>query len=905
MARVPQRAMAAKFVALALLVGPLFILCSTAGRSQSLHNGSANSQKKVNEQRLPPEPAGAARCAFCHPAEVEGYARSAMAHSLRRAGEEPEGSVSAGGSTITMHSSSNGYWQRWENSGDTTEYRADYVVGSGIHASGYLVDIGGHLFQSPVAFYKSRQAYGLAPGYENLSDPDFTRPVSEECVLCHSGRALHVPGTLNQYRSPIFSAEGITCERCHGPAEKHLADPRAGTIVNPAKLERGARDSICEQCHLFGAARVPNPGKKLSDFVPGQRLEDSYTVYHNAAPTGSPAGNFNVISHVEQLALSACSRNSEGRLWCGTCHNPHDKPEPKDSLAYYRSRCLTCHVSGFPANHPSKESDCIGCHMPRRDAKDGGHTAFTDHRIQKRAEHTSSPASTEIVAWREPSPELQKRNLAIAHIDVGMQRHSSALVVQGYRALAEVQRQFGEDPDYFKWIGSALMLGQKYEDAKFAFERLLQLDPNSSLSEANAASPYLQEGDTKTAIAHLERAVALDPLNLPASSTLIQLYQKEGKTAEATALANQMKSAMNESVVSTPGAADKAGTSNSKNAEEVYKNIKVLKGIPSGQLIPAMQFITASLGVECSFCHVEGHFEKDDKKPKETARRMMQMMSALNGSDFNNQREVTCYTCHRGARSPVDSPLVAVDEKLTNEKPKTSAQALSTGLPTVREVLDRYLRAMGGFAAIEKISSRVEKGSVELRGQRLNIEISTKSPNKRIVLQHSPDGDTVTALDGNAGWVCAPGRPVRDLHGDELESAQFAANLHSPLDIESLYPELRVEYPETINQQEVYIVVGKREGRPSARFSFDKQTGLLLRLVQLVDSPLGQLPTQIDYADYREVDGAEVPFRISISRPESTWTLQLREVLQNTPLDDAIFGRPSSACSSQKSAPHN
>jgi hypothetical protein len=165
---------------------------------------------------------------------------------LRRAGQEPDGTVDARGTKITIHSSPTGYWQTWENAGDKSEYRVDYVIGSGEHARGYLVDIGGHLFQSPVAYYKSRQSYDLAPGYENLPDPDFTRPVSEECVLCHSGTALHVPGTLNQYRSPAFPAEGITCERCHGPVERHLADPRAGTIVNPAKLEPAARDGICE-----------------------------------------------------------------------------------------------------------------------------------------------------------------------------------------------------------------------------------------------------------------------------------------------------------------------------------------------------------------------------------------------------------------------------------------------------------------------------------------------------------------------------------------------------------------------------------------------------------------------------------------------------------------------------------
>ena len=154
------------------------------------------------------------------------------------------------------------------------EQEATYAIGSGNHAAGYLLDIDGHLFQSPVAYYKSRHAYDLAPGFEGRPSPDFTRPVVEECVFCHSGDPLHIAGTTNQYRSPPFAAEAITCERCHGPAEKHLLDPRAGTIINPAKLSPAARDSVCEQCHLLGVARVLNPGKTFSDFRPGEPLEN-------------------------------------------------------------------------------------------------------------------------------------------------------------------------------------------------------------------------------------------------------------------------------------------------------------------------------------------------------------------------------------------------------------------------------------------------------------------------------------------------------------------------------------------------------------------------------------------------------------------------------------------------------
>ncbi len=678
-----------------------------------------------------------------------------MAHSLRRPGQEPDGAVTADGSKITMYSTPAGYWQRWENGGDQAEYHIDWLVGSGNHASGYLVDIGGHLFQSPVAYYKSRHAYDLAPGFENQPDPDFTRPIREECVLCHSGAALHVSDTLNEYRSPVFPAseEAITCERCHGPAETHLADPRAGNIVNPAKLEPAARDSICEQCHLFGVARVPNPGKQLSDFVPGQRTEDVFTTYHDANPTGA----FKVISHVEQLALSACARNSSGRLWCGTCHNPHDKP--LQPVAYYRSVCLMCHAAKFPAvTHPAKDSDCLSCHMPRRDAKDGGHSAFTDHRIQRRPESLpDAPADTGIAAWREPSPDLRARNLGIAYIDAGMQRKSSPFIVQGYRTLTEVQAQFSNDSAFFNWIGEALLLAQQTAEAKIAFERALQLGPNSPLAEASAASPYVQSGDGARAITHLERALALDPLYLPAANTLMSLYQNEGKTAEADALAGKIKAAMDETSAADAPAPQSATSDSGKTAEQVYKNIEILKGVPAGQLIPTMQFISASLGVECTFCHVEGRFEKDDKKPKEVAREMMQMMFALNKNNFAGHREVTCYSCHRGAPNPLTIPVVGgesqPDPVAANSDANAAAPKLPADLPTVSRLLDHYIRALGGSAAIERISTRVEKGSATFRGQSLTVEIFTQAPDKQSVVRHMSGGENVTTAKPVGPWL--------------------------------------------------------------------------------------------------------------------------------------------------------
>jgi photosynthetic reaction center cytochrome c subunit len=876
----------------ALLILGIAVMAPSSAHAQSQSVSSVKQAATSGSAQFFPEPTGDQRCTVCHASEVAGYARSAMAQSLRRTHQEPAGVVTAHGTTITIHSSAVGYWQSWEHAGDKSNYKVDFVVGSGNHASGYLVDIGGHLFQSPVAYYRSRQSYDLAPGYEDTPDPDFTRPIGEECLLCHSGKALHISGTLNSFRPPIFAAEAITCERCHGPVERHLADPRAGTIVNPAKLEPAARDSVCEQCHLFGVARVPNPARQLSDFVPGQRMEDTYTIFHDAAPTGSSAGDFKVISHVEQLALSACARNSNGRLWCGTCHDPHDKPP--QSLPYYRSRCLTCHTSAFPAAHPAKDSDCLACHMPSRDAKDGGHSAFTDHRIQRRPETLPSlPANTGIIAWRQPSSDLQKRNLGIAYIDVGMQRHSSQFVVEGYRMLTEVQGQFTNDPEFFKWIGEALLLAKQTPDAKLALERALQLDPGSALSHAGAAAPYLVEGDAAAATTHLEDAVALDPLYLPAASTLTDLYKQQGKFKEADALSARIAGAMNGSAAVASDAMHGAGALVQKRTEQAFKNIRVLRGLPAEQLLPTMKFIASSLGVECTYCHVESQFDKDTKHAKEAARGMIQMVSELNKANFDGRREVTCFSCHRGQPKPEGVPVLnGLPASSSTDAPK-EGPLLPAGLPQVSQLLRRYVDALGGASAIEKVTSRVAKGTVRLHDQSAAIEIVTQAPGKQATLWHSKQGGSSVVLDGPTGWIAAPNLPVRDLHGPELSSARMDADLQFALHIREWFPDLRVQYPESLGDRKADVLLGVADQQLSAKLYFDRESGLLVRMVRFAETPLGRNPSQLDCDDYRAVDGVLVPFRITLTEPNSTSMIQLENVRQNVPIDPAIFGEPA------------
>jgi photosynthetic reaction center cytochrome c subunit len=330
-----------------------------------------------------------------------------------------------------------------------------------------------------------------------------------------------------------------------------------------------------------------------------------------------------------------------------------------------------------------------------------------------------------------------------------------------------------------------------------------------------------------------------------------------------------------------------------KLAEQQYKNIQVLKGIPADQLIPAMQFITASLGVECEFCHVEGAFEKDDKKPKQVARKMMEMMITINQENFDSKREVTCYSCHRGNIKPLVTPVVAVGAKDDGASRATESDSAKAGGPTADQLFDKYIQASGGTSAVAKITSRVEKGTIEFGGHSFPIDIYTKDPDKRISFTHMPQGDNITAFNGQEGWLAAPGRPVREMHGPDLDGAAIDADLHFALHLKDMFSEAKAEQPEEIDGHKAYLVVGKRDAKPPLRLYFDEQSGLLVRLVRFGDTPLGLLPTQIDYADYHELDGVRVPFRWTLARSMGIFTIQAQEVKQNVLVDDAKFSKPA------------
>jgi hypothetical protein len=326
-----------------------------------------------------------------------------------------------------------------------------------------------------------------------------------------------------------------------------------------------------------------------------------------------------------------------------------------------------------------------------------------------------------------------------------------------------------------------------------------------------------------------------------------------------------------------------------KTASQQFKNIQVLKDVPADQLIPAMQFVTASLGVECEYCHVEHAFDKDDKKPKVTARKMMEMMITINSENFESHRMVTCYTCHQGGAHPVSIPVIAEREK----KSYTEASAISaTGNPAPDSLLDQYLAAVGGMDALKKINTRVAKGTVIAFGdQRMPVDIYAKAPDMRVSVMHMKEGESVTAYNGIVGWLSVPGR-VHMMNAQESFGARMDADLEFAADVKSLYTKWETLPGEKIDGRDTWLVVGRREGEPPLKLYLDQKSDLLMRLVRYTDSPLGYNPTQIDYADYRPADGVKIPYRWTVARPGNRFTIQVEQLQQNAPVDDAKFVPP-------------
>lgn len=322
-----------------------------------------------------------------------------------------------------------------------------------------------------------------------------------------------------------------------------------------------------------------------------------------------------------------------------------------------------------------------------------------------------------------------------------------------------------------------------------------------------------------------------------------------------------------------------------QTAEQRFKNIQIFKNLPATQLDPTMAFISGSLGVRCNYCHVPNQFDKDDKPQKLAARRMIQMVLDINKGNFNGQNAVTCYTCHRGTPTPVSVPAVG-----QNLWAPSSPSSTAETLPPVKQILDRYVQALGGAEAINKINTRIAKGSrIGADGVLVPEEVYQKAPDKLLTITTYPQVVFSNGYNGTAAWGHSSREGATPLPDQLIAQIKRDAVFNKDLKLEQLYSSLTVLGKTSVRDADAYIVQAKPVDGPVEKLFFDVKTGLLVRRYTESDTPLGKLPLQTDYEDYRDVDGIKQPFLIHWSFPGRVWGRKIDEIKQNVPLDDAKF----------------
>ena len=322
-----------------------------------------------------------------------------------------------------------------------------------------------------------------------------------------------------------------------------------------------------------------------------------------------------------------------------------------------------------------------------------------------------------------------------------------------------------------------------------------------------------------------------------------------------------------------------------QTAEQRFKNIQIFKGLPATQLEPTMAFISGSLGVRCNYCHVPNSFDKDDKPTKVTARRMIKMVLDLNKGSFNGQSAVSCFTCHRGKPTPVSIPVVGQNLWAPNPSPTPAAS-----LPSVKQILDRYVQALGGAEALTKITSRSAKGSrIGADGVLVPEEVHQKAPDKILTVTSYPNVVFSNGFNGTAAWAHSSREGATPLPEQLLVQIKRDAVFYKELKTGELYSSLTVLGRGSVRDAEAYVIQATPVNGAVEKLFFDVATGLLVRRYTESDTPLGKLPLQMDYEDYREIDGIKQPFLIHWSMPGRIWGRKIDEIKQNVQLDDARF----------------
>ncbi len=492
---------------------------------------------------------GSQACAECHKEICKSYGTHAMSRStagvMDAAIIEDTGQTS--GFTVPPNASRKGslhyfvdrtdqrvlHHETWIDEDGEVVYdqavRVHYAIGSGKRVRSYVIDRGGLLFLSPVAWYSEKKQWDFWPD-DAKRNTRFERRVVDGCLSCHVGRVSADRDTPNRFHSPPFVEAGIGCERCHGPGKNHIVRHQSDTasadpdpIVNPPDLDPRRREAICNQCHLHGIERVLRYGRIEYDFRPGENLSDIWTIFIRG--TGAASNDVaDSVSQVEQMRTSACYRRSNGKFGCCSCHDPHASPPPTERTVFYQEKCLACHGQAVsPCALPSEQrlagspkDSCIDCHMPRLTPAHVLHTSQTDHRVRRvpadivpRTQQEVPLAFFDEADSRIPKLDV-RRARGIVMLRFAEEEQNAFLASRAVVLLEASLDAADDDIPVLEALGAAYWLQGRPYEAKRLWKRALRLDPDHESVLERLALLCHETEEYQAGVGYLDRLFAVN-----------------------------------------------------------------------------------------------------------------------------------------------------------------------------------------------------------------------------------------------------------------------------------------------------------------------------------------------------------------------------------------------------------
>jgi predicted CXXCH cytochrome family protein len=513
-------------------------------------------------------------CANCHSELYESYQEVAMARAFYRPSQEVK--IEDFSNAHLYHEASLRHYEmhwrdgkmtfrRYQLAGDgqpinVFECDVDWIMGSGNHARSYLYQTPtGELYQLPIGWYSQSRTWGMSPGFDKREHLGVMRLVRRGCMFCHNAYP-DVPVGSDTFSKPHTYPHdlpaGLGCQRCHGPGARHARmafDGDVGeeqiraAIINPARLSPQLRNDICYGCHLQPAVAV-TPLRRFGhgdySFRPGQMLA-AHRVYFDPLEEGRERSErFEINHHPYRLEQSRCFIESNGKMSCLTCHDPHRKVKPAQQAAHYRAACLSCHEiedCGDEATGPA--SDCVSCHLSQRRPEDVVHVVMTDHLIRRQ------PGGPELAA------PLSESDPVLVGLDfLHPQQAPAGPEGEIYRAIAVLRAGGGADAaDWLKKqlglieqrpaealfeLARAQLNLRQYAAAELTLSEILEGEPDNLLIRELQAAAMARNGKRKQAVQQLGELV--DRAERPEASYHLGMFLlEEGATEEAIGFLKQ------------------------------------------------------------------------------------------------------------------------------------------------------------------------------------------------------------------------------------------------------------------------------------------------------------------------------------------------------------------------------